>query len=446
MLTSKSLISAQSKHILISLLFYLCHSVSCECEPLGSNYGGEWHCMPHVEDVLDPVEDGTMCVLACYETDIEAVICTAGAWSPHPPGEAACHLCPPLSVPSHAVMTCSEAYIGANTTCSLECESEDLYFTGEWEYSCGEDGEWRGRGGDITFSCQARLTEESVLVVGGILSSDSTEFTDIVDEITGIIVTNTSVPPLPSGGAGYLTATGLGSLAVACFGSWSCSDNCEAAECLIWDSDATDWFNPKEDAGYQPPAILKRTKADSVTLDNRVWILGGRHENYSMIVRSTVEIFNPFCVGMSDCQYWTQGPEMPTPAYAVCTVSYQGDLYLTGGYTDAYRPPYSSYQVVKYDSDSGSWTELPDMPGERYGHGCSMMEGELYISGGESYYDYEAPSRLDIMNLVSLEWRRGGDLLNPRFSHRFLSEFVICMLPHTSHRSHVSGWSASMVS
>ena len=83
--------------------------------------------MPHVEDVLDPVEDGTMCVLACYETDIEAVICTAGAWSPHPPGEAACHLCPPLSVPSHAVMTCSEAYIGANTTCSLECESEDLY-------------------------------------------------------------------------------------------------------------------------------------------------------------------------------------------------------------------------------------------------------------------------------------------------------------------------------
>ena len=377
--------------------------------------------MPPVEDVLDPVEDGTMCVLACYDTDIEAVICTPGGWSPHPPGEAACDLCPPLSVPSHAVMTCSEAYIGPNTTCSLECESEDLVFTGEWEYSCGEDGVWRGRGEDITFSCQARRTEEVVLVVGGLLDYDSTEFTDIVDEMTGVMVTNTSAPPLPSGGAGYLTATGLGSLAVACFGSVSCSDKCEASECLIWDNDATDWFNPKEDARYLPPVIQKRTKADSVMLDNRVWILGGRHENYSMIIRSTVEIFNPFCVGESDCLYWTQGPEMPTPSHSICTVAYQGDLYLTGGYTDAYRPPYSSYQLVKYDSDSGSWTELPDMPGERYGHGCSVMQGELYISGGESYYDYEAPSRLDIMDLVSLEWRRGGNLVAPRFSHRMVS-------------------------
>ena len=112
---------------------------------------------------------------------------------------------------------------------------------------------------------------------------------------------------------------------------------------------------------------------------------------------------------------------MPTPAFGVCTVAYQGDLYLTGGYTDAYRPPYSSYQLVKYDTDSGSWIELPDMPGERYGHGCSVMEGKLYISGGESYYDYDAPSRLHIMDMVSLEWRRGGDLVSPRYSHGMAS-------------------------
>ena len=411
--------SLTSSYIVLSFLSLFCNSASfaldTECEPLGSDYGGDWHCWPPVENVLDPVEDGTMCVLACYNTDIEAVTCTAGAWSPHPPGEAACHLCPPLSVPDHAVMTCSEAYIGPNTTCSLECDSEDLYFTGEWKYSCGEDGVWRE--GDITFSCQARLTQESLLVVGGLLDFDTSEYTDIVDKMTGIMVTNTSVPPLPSGGAGYLTATGLGSRAVACFGSMSSSDIIKESECLIWDNDATDWFNPREDANYRPPEILKRTKADSVTLNDKVWIIGGRHENYSMIVRNTVEIFNPSCVGESDCQYWIQGPEMPTPAYSTCTVAYQGDLYLTGGYTDAYRPPYSSYQVVKFESDSGSWTELPDMPGERYGHGCSVMEGELYISGGESFYDFEAPSILTIMNIDSLEWRMGGILLTPRHNH-----------------------------
>ena len=410
------------RHIFLYSLFNFCNSASpdTECDPLGGDYGGEWHCWPPVEDLLAPVEDGTMCVLACYHTDIEAVLCSAGAWSPHPPGEAACHLCPPLKVPDHAVITCSEDYISPNTTCSLECDSEDLYFTGEWEYSCGEDGAWRGE--DITFSCQARSTQESLLVVGGILEDDD-DYTDIVDKMTGILVTNTSVPPLPSGGAGYLTASGLGSHAVACFGSSSCSDNCEASECLIWDNDAADWFNPREDASYIPPVNLKRTRADSITLDSRVWILGGRHENYSMIVRSTVEIFHPFCVpeSESDCQYWTQGPEMPTPAFGVCTAIYQGDLYLTGGYTDAYRPPYSSYQLVKYDTDSGSWIELPDMPGERYGHGCSVMEGKLYISGGESYYDYDAPSRLDIMDMVSLEWRRGGDLVSPRYSHGMAS-------------------------
>ena len=145
-------------------LINLCISASpdSECDSLGGDYGGEWHCWPPVQNLLAPVEDGTMCVLACYHTDVEAVLCSAGTWSPHPPGEAVCHLCPPLTVPDHAVMSCSEQYIGPNTTCSLECDSEELTFTGEWEYSCGEDGAWRGE--DITFSCHARGTQDTVPV------------------------------------------------------------------------------------------------------------------------------------------------------------------------------------------------------------------------------------------------------------------------------------------
>ena len=59
------------------------------------------------------------------------------------------------------------------------------------------------------------------------------------------------------GGTAYLTAAGLDTLAISCFGSMACEEECMQSECLIWDQDQI-WFNPREDAKYNPPNILYR--------------------------------------------------------------------------------------------------------------------------------------------------------------------------------------------
>ena len=53
-------------HIYIISLLQIA-SILTDCPPLGSHFGGQWHCFPPVDDVQDPVADDTICVLQCYQ-------------------------------------------------------------------------------------------------------------------------------------------------------------------------------------------------------------------------------------------------------------------------------------------------------------------------------------------------------------------------------------------
>ena len=404
-----------------------------ECSPLESNFGGDWHCYPPVEDIYQPVEDGTQCVLGCYETDIDAVRCSAGQWLPGPPGVKMCNLCPPLPHLDNTTLTCSDDYIGPNTTCNYKCDSEHFYFTGHCQYFCGQNGKWSQ---EPDFACHPRNMEESVLIIGGLLPSMWPEFISSVDKFDGAVLDNSSVPVLPAGTA-YLTAVGLGSMAVTCFGEMSChdrsdrsdchdrSDSCEPAECLIWDHDGA-WFNPREDGHYIPPVNVFRSKAMAASFNNTVWVIGGKHENYSTIVSSTVEIFNPYCLADPDCLYWSRGPEIPNPdlgLFDACAVTYNEALYLSGGSIDSYRPPYVTDQFVKFDLSSNSWLTLPSLPGGegvRYGHGCAVHEDRIFISGGYSHYDGRL-GQVDIYTPATMEWSLAGSLIIPRNNHQMVN-------------------------
>ena len=398
-----------------------------ECPPLESHYGGHWHCYPPLPGLQTPAQHGTVCVLACYQQDIDAVSCEAGSWAPHPPGGQVCNLCPPLAAPEHAEVSCSDQYVGPGTSCSLRCDQEGLYFTGPWRHVCREDGGWDPPG-PSSFSCHARSGEESLLVVGGLLPSLWPDFISSVDQLTGAAVAPDTVPDLPAGTA-YLTAAGLGELAVACFGSSSCAEAaCSAAECLVWSAGAEAWFNPREDAAYTPPRVVAREAADSVAYNSSVWVIGGRHANQSLVTRHTVEVFRPHCAGQQHCNYWAAAPELPRPTQDSCTAALGGDLYLTGGRVETGV----SDQVVRFNGAEGSWGGLQAaMPVDRwanllqqtlhavsrYGHGCAVFQQELYISGGYSYTEGRL-ARLDIFSPETMAWRQGAQLAVPRNNHR----------------------------
>ena len=76
---------------------------------------------------------------------------------------------------------------------------------------------------------------------------------------------------------------------------------------------------------------MQRNNANAITYNNSIWIIGGKHQNESVIEKYSVEIFNPKCVGIENCQYWSLGPEILTPIYDSCSVVYRDELYVIGG-------------------------------------------------------------------------------------------------------------------
>ena len=317
-------------------------------------------------------------------------------------------------------MTCSTEYSRPNTSCSYKCKSEDFYFTGERTRTCQEDGRWSGSPAE--FSCQPREREESLLVVGGLYPPLWPEFVSEVEEFTGSLTSNTSVPSLPSGRA-YLTAAGLGDLVSACFGARDCSSDCSQpqVECLLW-QEGSDWFNPREDGDYRPPAVLYRENADSVLVDNTVWIIGGRHSNQSLISSSTVEIFRPSClVDPGPCSYWTTGPDLPYTVYDSCSVEITGSVFVSGGHGPGYPGQYGYDKLIRYElrGDTPSWETLRPLSVDRYGHGCAELGGEMYVSGGYSWTQ-DRLDRVEVYSPHTDTWRQVGSLAVPRNNHRMV--------------------------
>ena len=121
----------------------------------------------------------------------------SGDWSRGSPGDTVCHHCPPLLQVEQADLVCSSEYIRPNTSCQYQCQSDQLYFTGEWSRTCQQDGTWSG--GEAQFSCHQRERAQSLLVLGGLYPPLWPDFVSVVDQFTGSQTVNTSVPPLPAG-------------------------------------------------------------------------------------------------------------------------------------------------------------------------------------------------------------------------------------------------------
>ena len=85
-----------------------------------------------------------------------------------------------------------------------------------------------------------------------------------------------------------------------------------------------------------------------------------------------------------------------------------GTVIVTGGYNGIGDLAYTH----KLDLTDYQWTHCKDMPGPRFGHGCTATAaGEVIIAGGFDRYDHLVSS-VYVYNLVSDTWSQAGDLPN----------------------------------
>ena len=83
-------------------------------------------------------------------------------------------------------------------------------------------------------------------------------------------------------------------------------------------------------------------------------------------------------------------------------------------------PPADSYGLTLYEPDSGSWSELPPLPGMNRGlpmH-CGLVGVglDLVVIGGYDPETWESSNAVFVYNVVSATWRRGADIPGVRRS------------------------------
>ena len=82
--------------------------------------------------------------------------------------------------------------------------------------------------------------------------------------------------------------------------------------------------------------------------------------------------------------------------------------------TEKTIPPAGSYRITLFNPDSGSWSELPPLPGMNRGlpvHcGLVGVGSELVVVGGYDHQIWESLNSVFVYNVVSATWRRGADI------------------------------------
>jgi len=115
-----------------------------------------------------------------------------------------------------------------------------------------------------------------------------------------------------------------------------------------------------------------RSDFAAVTVDDKIYAIGGRTGGIGGVILSTVEEYDPAT------NTWTPKADMPTIArrwLAATTVN--GKIYAIGGYNGG---PLST--VEEYDPATNTWTAKADMPTARYGLAAATVNGKIYAIGG----------------------------------------------------------------
>ncbi|XP_066303415.1 kelch-like protein 25 [Branchiostoma lanceolatum] len=188
----------------------------------------------------------------------------------------------------------------------------------------------------------------------------------------------------------------------------------QSAECLAKIEEA------KEEhlTGAQKVNASKLDQADSKprhrTSDDLVIIAGGwkAKQRHSSTPAPPMPMQSIFCLDHDSDQCYHIS-DLPTPVcgYMSVTTSEERCLYVTGGRTAPLvgQGPHSapSRQAFRYDFLTDSWTRLPDMPRGRAGHQSAVVNGKLFLVGGDTEAtsdEAESVLSMDCFDLAEGPW------------------------------------------
>jgi len=128
-------------------------------------------------------------------------------------------------------------------------------------------------------------------------------------------------------------------------------------------------------AGLAPLAQARNAAAHGV-IDGKLYIVGGRApgiRDHDAQRLAGLEIYTP------STNAWEPGPAMPTARSGASGAVLNGKLYVLGG---ELAFPDVSEAVERYDPTSRQWSTLAPLPFKVHSQGAVVVEGAIYMVGG----------------------------------------------------------------
>ena len=180
-----------------------------------------------------------------------------------------------------------------------------------------------------------------------------------VNEVTSTLNRWTALAPLPEGRSGMAIERYKSSIYLIS----GLSPDALTGSVLAYQVNNNSWIS-------RAPKPTPVTDAQATLIGERIYVPGGAGSDG--VVTDVLEIYDP------RLDAWTTGANLPGPASQYALASFEGRLYLFGGWDG------SAYldSVWTYDPGADEWQLLQPMPGPLGGAAAVMAGGKIFLIGG----------------------------------------------------------------
>jgi N-acetylneuraminic acid mutarotase len=151
------------------------------------------------------------------------------------------------------------------------------------------------------------------------------------------------------------------------------------------------------------PMPTNRTEIVSEKIGDKIYVIGGADYLKDGIM-NVVEIYDPIN------NTWTQSTPLPISIDHTAAVSYQGKLFLVGGFLEEKNP---TDKLWIYDSNSDTWTEGAPLSSPRGALAAEVINGTIYAIGGVNL-THQPVTTNEAYNIENNTWSLKEPMTKPR--------------------------------
>ena len=144
---------------------------------------------------------------------------------------------------------------------------------------------------------------------------------------------------------------------------------------------------------YQTPMLKTRKNASSVTVNDKIYVLGGENEQGAC---------KSFAAYDTKKKVWEELPEYPGSETGICKaslISYKNEIYVIGGQTGTGANAAALKHIYVFNAKSKKWTTKADMKEARTNLATAVCGGKVYV-----FSKAGATDKLDVYDLDADTW------------------------------------------